>query len=322
MRTHSRLLLRRTAKILAMTAAVGLLVLAALKLVLDATYYHGYDGTIPPDVRIAETKETPAYLCSRFTFDGFRGERVPAVLATPKHGRGPFPCVIFLHGIGQDKEFMAANRLDQPFVEAGFAFVCFDQLTRGERKTPLTSAWSKAAAFRARAAYTVNDTRRLMDYLASRPDIARDRIYLCGASYGAITGCIVTAQDPRIRAVALVYGGGNLWRLLSADGVREEFGFWSLGTFATAWYFCSVFDPVQYAAQIAPRPIFFQNGKADTVVAPAAAQALQDAARQPKTILWYEGDHLGLNKDLDQSLIPRVLADALRFIQEADHARQ
>jgi fermentation-respiration switch protein FrsA (DUF1100 family) len=79
-----------------------------------------------------------------------------------------------------------------------------------------------------------------------------------------------------------------------------------------------VSDPVHYIAEISPRPILLQNGKADTVVAPAAAQALQDAARQPKTILWYEGDHLGKTRDLDMPLTTRVLADALKFVQEVD----
>ena len=44
----------------------------------------------------------------------------------------------------------------------------------------------------------------------------------------------------------------------------------------------------------------------------------EDAARQPKTILWYDGDHLGKTRDLDMPLTTRVLADALQFIQDVD----
>ena len=189
---------------------------------------------------------------------------------------------------------------------------------RGERKLKGKSAWSEAAVFRVRAAHTVNDTRRLIDYLVTRPDIAADRIYLVGASYGAVTGSTAAAFDKRIRAVVLTYGGGNLRKLLSADVIREEIRNWALPVSLVAWYFGSVADPVNYIGRISPRPILLQNGKADTVVAPAAARALQEAARPPKTILWYEGDHLGKTRDLDMPLTTRVLTDALKFIQEED----
>ena len=39
--------------------------------------------------------------------------------SSPKNSKGPFPCVIFLHGNGDDKEFMAENKLDEQFVKAG-----------------------------------------------------------------------------------------------------------------------------------------------------------------------------------------------------------
>ena len=311
-------LLRKTAKVLGILAGLGFLFLAGWKWYLDATYFRGYDATAPLNFQLVEEKEAPAYHWTKFSYTGFRGDQVPAVLATPKAAPGPFPCVVFVHGIGNDKNFMAKHGLDEPFVKAGFAFVCFDQLMRGERKLKTKSGWAEAGAFRVRAAYTVNDTRRLIDYLVTRPDIATNRIYLVGASYGAVTGSTAAAFDERIRAVVLTYGGGNLRKLLTGEALHKEIKLWSLPTAIVAWYFGSVSDPVNYIGQISPRPILLQNGKADTVVAPAAAQALQDAARQPKTILWYEGDHLGKTSDLDMPLTTRVLADALKFIQEVD----
>lgn len=311
-------LLRRTAKTLGITAALGVLLLAGWKLFLDAIYFSGYDARAPLNVQLAEEKETPSYHWSKFYYSGFRGDRVPTVMATPKDSPGPFPCVIFIHGIGDDKEFMRRHKLDEPFVKAGYAFVCFDQLMRGERKLQGQSGSAQARAFRVRAAQTVNDTCRLIDYLQTRPDIATNRIYLCGASYGAITGSTAAAFDQRIRAAVLIYGGGNLRKLLSAEMIHNEIGQWALPAKAIAWYFGSVFDPVKYVARISPRAILLQNGKADTLVAPAAARALQEVAKEPKTILWYEGDHLGKTSDRDVSLATRVLMDALKFLQEVD----
>lgn len=310
--------LRRTAKVFGLLFLVVILALTGLKLHLDATYFDGYDPSAPLKVETAEEKDTPAYKWTRFYYAGNRGDRVPAVLATPRDRTGPFPCVIFIHGIGDDKDFMAENKLDEPWVRAGFAFVCFDQLTRGERKLKDKSGRAQAEAFRIRAACTVNDTRRLIDYLQTRRDIATNRLYLVGASYGAMTASIAGAFDQRFRAVALIYGGGNLRKLLSAEMIRNEIGGWAPVAKLIAWYFGSVFDPVKYVGQISPRPVLLQNGKADTLVAPAAAQALQDAAREPKKIVWYEGDHLGKTRDLDVTLATRVTLDALAFLQEVD----
>lgn len=309
---------RRLAKALGVLAVGFLLCLAGLKLYLDRTYFSGYDPTAPLNIQISEEQEEPSFRWIKFYYAGFRGERVPAVMSVPRAKPGPFPCVIFLHGIGDNKNFMAKNKLDELFIQSGFAFACFDQLMRGERKHKYENKAAEAAAFRVRAAHTVNDTRRLIDYLMTRSDIATNRIYLVGGSYGAITGTTAAAFDERIRAVALIYGGGNLRKLLSAEMIRNELGNWTLPANAIAWYFGSVFDPVNYIGRISPRPVLLQNGKADTLVSPAAAKALQDAAKEPKTILWYEGDHLGKTRDLDFPTTLRVVNDALDFLHMVD----
>lgn len=318
---RKRRILRKTLKILGALAVLCLLSLIGLKWYLDATYFRGYHPDAPLRVEVAEEKLEADYRWTKFYYRGFRDDRVPALMVAPKAASSPLPCVVFVHGIGNDKEFMHRHGLDQPFVNAGFAFVCFDQLMRGERKINHQSSLAQAEAFRVRAAYTVGDIRRLIDYLSTRPDIATNRIYLCGASYGAITGSTATAFDSRIRAATLVYGGGNLWRLLSAEAA-DELGKWRLPAYLVGWYFGSVFDPARYVGRIAPRPVLLQNGKADTVVSPAAARALQEAAREPKQIIWYEGDHLGKTSDLDQELVVRVIADSLKFLQAEDAKNQ
>lgn len=315
-------ILRRALRALGVCLLLLLAGLAALKAYLDATYFDGYDPAAPLRAEVAEERVMPAFRWIKFYYAGHRGSRVPAVMALPKDAPGPFPCVVFLHGIGNDKELMRKLQMDVPFVEAGFAFVTFDQWTRGERKLQTRSDLARAEAFRVRAAYTVNDTRRLLDYLTSRPDIAADRIYLVGVSYGAITGTTAAALDARIRAAVLIYGGGNLWRLLQAREIGELSRTRRLLYSAVAWYFCSVFDPVRYAPRIAPRPVLLQNGRADSVIPVSAARALQEAARPPKRILWYEGDHLDRTGEADGATIRRVLGDALEFLREVDGARK
>jgi len=311
---------KRLARFLAIAALVCVAGLAVLKVWLDASYFDGYDPNAPLNLELALVEERQAYTWTKFYYAGARGDRVPAVMATPKNASGPLPCVVFLHGIGNDKEFMARHKLDVPFVQAGFAFVCFDQLMRGERK--VKGGLAGLEAFRVRASRTVNDTRRLIDYLVTRPDIATNRIYLCGASYGAMTGSTAAAFDERIRAAVLVYGGGHMVCLLSSPTVIETAGKWRHLLWLPAWYFTSVWDPVRYAGAIAPRPVLIQNGKADTVIPPDCARALQEAIREPKTIQWYDGDHLGKTRDLDLPTVNAVLAEAVSFLDREDALRR
>jgi len=335
----------------ALIVLLGLVVLLwAFKVYRDAHFFDNYDPRAPLNVSVSETNEvnglTPAkaYTIARFTFDGYRGEKIPTLLSMPiQRGGKKLPVVIFLHGIGQSKDFL--KEITAPFNQVGFAVVCFDQYTRGERKLRGKESFlARYKAFAERAAKTVNETRRLIDYLSARPDIDPQRIYLVGASYGAVTGTIVMAKDKRLQAGVLVYGGGDYRKLLDSYanhlGVAVALGLIdgrnlnperpplpkltpaqerkvgvALGCIIPiARYFLGAADPIYYADQISPTPVYFQNGKYDVLVPAAAGKALQDAAREPKKITWYESDHVGI--DLEQT--KQVLADGLKWLLEQD----
>src|SRR5205085_509195 len=78
--------------------------------------------------------------------------------------------------------------------------------------------------------------------------------------------------------------------------------------------FFGVVDPVRYAAQISPTPVYFQNGTHDVLISPSAGKALQEAAGEPKKITWYDSDHVGI----DRNQTRRVLDDGLEWLVEQD----
>jgi dienelactone hydrolase len=316
----------------------------------DAHYFDGYAPGAPLNAVVLNTeevgRETPekGHVISAFTFDGCGGEKVPALISLPmKTAAGKLPVIIFLHGIGQSKSSL--RQITPPFNQCGFAFVTFDQYMQGERKLPKKSPiLTYLGAFRDRPAKTVNETRRLIDYLLTRPDIDPQRIYLLGASYGAVMGSTVLAKDKRVRAGVLTYGGGNFSVLLDSyanhiglavllhlvDGKNinpekpplprlttfQECAAWPFLTaiICTARYFMSAADPINYVADISPTPVYFQNGLHDVMVPAAAGLALQKAAGEPQKVAWYDSDHVGIN--LEQT--KQVLADALRWLLEQD----
>jgi uncharacterized protein len=310
----------RRMKILSFLAA-GLILIGAISLLLfkmraDSHYYDGYDpaASLNAELRLDEARDE--YRWVDFAFDGVRGLRVPAVMAMPLAASEPVPCVIFLHGIGQSKGFL--TEIATPFVDAGFAMVSFDQYTRGERREN-TPWYREPLQIRRRAALTVLETRRLIDYLESRQDIASDRIYLVGASYGAITGATAVAQDTRVKAAIMVYGGGNLPILMASDAVTQGFAqnhlsFIMNPAIAAAAWLMAPGDPIKHVGRVAPRPLLFQNGTADSLIPADAAKAFFSAAKEPKEQRWYEGDHIGL----DEATVRTVLDEALMWIQDRD----
>jgi dienelactone hydrolase len=323
----------------------------AIKVYRDAHYFDHYAPSAPLNVTVIDTtevnNETPdnSYTITKFTFDGYKGEKIPTLISVPMKRRGKrLPVVIFLHGIGQNKNFL--KEITAPFNQAGFALVSFDQYTQGERKLRAKHSFlARLKAFAQRPAKTINETRRLIDYLSTHPDIDPQRIYLVGASYGAVTGATVMARDKRLRAGVMVYGGGDFSKLLDSYanhlGVAVALGLIDgknlnpekpplpkltrsqerkvgvvIGCIKPlAHYFLGVADPIHYAGQISPRRVYFQNGKHDVLVPASAGQALQDAAKEPKKITWYDSDHVGI--DLEQT--KRVLEDGLKWLLEQDN---
>jgi len=303
----------------AFVLVIGLLVAVTVcKAVWDSVYYRGYDSALPLNALIREDRPfpdgEPKYGRLAFSFEGLAGQAVPALAAYPPDDQGPFPCIVFLHGIGQEKEFL--DEIAVPFVDAGFMIVTFDQYMRGERRLKDAGKVVSLLAFRRRGALTVIETRRLLDYLHTREDIACERIYLLGASYGAITGSTAAAFDERIRAAVLCYGGGNFKHLLDNKEAAEMLGALAGPTKALLAWLLAPSDPVQRVGAIAPRPVLFQNGTHDSVIGRAAAQAFHAAAAEPKAIVWYDSDHVGL----DEAHTWQVIHDAIDWVKKQDEA--
>jgi dienelactone hydrolase len=300
-----------------------LLTLFLMKTLGDQNFYDGYDPSVPfkvevTDERMATGERTGVnYRRTKLYFDTRPGERLPVIMTRPETGAGPFPCIVFLHGIGQNMKFI--DEICSPFNEVGFAMITFDQLMQGERKLPGGTPYLvQGKTFRRRAAATVIDARRVVDYLESRDDIDPERIYLVGASYGAITGSVATSMDKRFKAAVLIYGGANIPKMLGAPLIREGAGaiepLMDPLIIPIVNFYLGASDPEKHVGGIAPRPVLFQSGSYDTLVCPEAAEALYAACNEPKEITWYESDHIGL----DLEVVKLVLEEAKQWLLTRD----
>jgi dienelactone hydrolase len=293
------------------TGAVAALVLALAlaKGLWDARCFRGYDASLPLEATEQLLQRTQLFTQYKVRFRSTPTETVPALLDVPAEGTGPFPCLVFLHGIGQEKEFL--NEIAQPFMRSGFAMLAFDQVGRGERKAEDPEGLDALKQLRRRCAQTVIDARRAVDYLQTRQDLDTKRLALVGASLGGIVGVDAVAMEPRFRAAWIIYAGGNIPLILRENALFGTSGFYGRVVARVGGFLLKPIDPLYHVAQISPRPILLQNGKHDRLIPAECAQQLHDRAKEPKTVKWYDSDHIGD----DAAVVRQVLTDGIVWLQ-------
>ena len=191
--------------------------------------------------------------------------------------------------------------------------VSYDQWNCGDRKLP-EGDLRKITAWYDRGWRACNDARRLADYLLQRDDVDPERLYLVGASYGAMTGTHILAHDKRFKAGVLVVGGGNFNVMLQAPLIKENVPGALLAVLTPiASWLGGPFDPIHSAPNTGPTPIIMLSGSADRLVSPESGRELFAKLAEPKEIVWYDVDHPGLRKT-DGPEIIKMLDDGLKWL--------
>lgn len=190
--------------------------------------------------------------------------------------------IIVVHGTRTNRADKAAGLLDLSgaFARHGFAVLAFDMRGSGQSPpAPLSLGY-----------FEQRDVLGAVDFLRAGPlpypTLGRPRIIGgWGVSMGAATLLLAASQEPAIRAVVSdsayadilpilereVPKGGHLPTLFTPGALLA----------AQALYGIDYYDvrPMEVVAGIAPRPIFFIHGTADTYVPPSNMDLLESAAR-------------------------------------------
>jgi len=207
-----------------------------------------------------------------------RGDRVPGRLLLPADRQDPFPLILAQHGAGGAKDADYMDTACLPWVRGGAAVASIDFPLHGERASPklserilsLFEARSGLSPFDAElwigfVRQAVIDLRRTTDAMAELPEVDAGRIAYAGFSLGTILGAPFCAEEPRIKAATLAIGGGGIGPVAS--------------------------DPVGHIPRFAPRPVLFVSAARDERIPRESAEALHEAARHPKEVLWFDCTH-------------------------------
>ncbi len=161
----------------------------------------------------------------------------------------------------------------------------------------------RQAAFRAIAAGMLSVT-----HLQKKHDIPPERVTVVGASLGVFFAPVHVALDERVPRLLVVHGGGHLptiWRHILNQ--REE---WWIPVEFVAWFneiFVGTFDPIHWVGKISPRETYIIGSTSDRYFPEESIRRLYEQAREPKTIRWTEGAHVGTdNRELVRTIVGLV----------------
>ena len=240
----------------------------------------------PLDAKEEIVEKADDYIQYRVEFNGIKDDRVPAFLYVPKakaNGKQPaYPAILLQYGIGGNKSTDYIVAIGKQFVAKGYVVLTIDSPGQGERKK---KGDGKLAGIFAMlnpdiVMHYCGDYCRAVDYLASRPDVDKERIGYVGISWGAITGITYVAYDQRIKAMGSMVGGGNF---LGGFNAKEAEKAAKEGSKSS--------DPVYHVGRIAPRPLLFINVTKDQLVLKSWAESLHKNAGEGSKVVWIETDH-------------------------------
>jgi dienelactone hydrolase len=125
----------------------------------------------------------------------FAGKAIPAWLhLPPNYSGGPLPVVIAIPGMDSYKEIQVALYGDK-FLNRGMAVLAVDG--PGQYEAPMIGLYFTMENW-------IATGPALVDWIAARPELDATRIGVAGTSFGSLFGTVLTANEPRIKACAVM----------------------------------------------------------------------------------------------------------------------
>lgn len=208
------------------------------------------------------------------TIDLLGGLRGRGILALPK-GRKKLPLVILQHGAGGGPENVFG--LDDPsdvyksygrrLVEEGFAVIAPLNITETSPPSP-RARLERLCKLLGKTVFglEIYRTKRLLDYLETRPEIDVGRTAMYGISLGGHYTLFTTPLEPRIQAAVVSAWFNHRRNKMVVEDPRYSC-FLSTEPAEHVWTpgWLREFTDSDLASLICPRPLLVEQGKADPI---------------------------------------------------------
>lgn len=251
-------------------------------------------GDLPQDqpitVELLQRQEQDGYILESLMLNLNGIEGVPAYVALPMVGEGPFPLVVFNHSHGGNythgrKELILGSAyLQQPSFAAeltamGYAVCAIDMWGFNERSGKAESELVKEMLWQGKVLWgmMLYDNRRLLDYMCERSDIDASRIATIGMSMGGMMSWWLGALDERVKVIVDLCGQVDAHTLIAKRGL-DHHGFYSYVPQLLKYY-----STLQIQERIAPRPRMSLVGKDDRMCPIEGVEHLAQGLKQKYT---------------------------------------
>jgi len=287
-----------------------------------------YNGK-PFDYTMKLLAERDAYRVYRLTYPSpvvtpFKpNNTIPADYYLPKaveSDGSKRPAVVCLHIL--NGRFELVRMICSALASRGVPAVMFKLPYYGERSLPggQRALLARPRLFLGALPQGVEDVRRTVDLLASRPEVDPEHIGLAGISLGGLLGATAAAEDPRIGRAALILAGGDLPKIIdTAAEARELKEFLAMLDSEQRKQFdrtIAAVDPLTHAAALRGRArqgrVLMFNGTEDRVIPKPCAQRLAAALGISDRVEWLEG----LGHYTAMAALPEILSKTVDFFAQ------
>ena len=239
-----------------------------------------YDATAPLDVEEVKSETKDGAVVHDITYAGPAG-RIDAFLIVPE-GDGPFPAVEFMPGAPGARYTFFTEAME--LAKIGVVSLLPDP---PYARPPIKDVVAFEPSDKDGIVQEVQEMRRGVDLLVSRPEVDPSRLGYVGFSWGGSLGAILSGVERRVHSFVLMslvpHLSSDMSKLARERGVKGD-----LSGYEAAM---EPIDAVNYLPHAAPSALFLQAGAQDTRPSPKDTREAFEAASSPKKLQLYPTEH-------------------------------
>ena len=247
-----------------------------------------FDYDVDAPLNLVQTIDSAAdgVQFSTISYTSPDGGSVPGILVEPLGRTGPLPAIVIMHAAGYPATIMQGYAAQ--FAHGGAVVIAINAPYFRRGGTPYLWLTSQD---RVEQIQLIKDLRRAIDIITARADVDDERIGFIGHSYGGIIGAQLVGVEPRIKAAIIAAAnGGQITHHTSPVNID------GLATLScavrNAWFDAMVpIEPIRFIPHASGTELLFQIALQDNTVLQPDAEALYNAAPEPKEVRYYNAGH-------------------------------